>query len=253
MYPFTEAIECCFQPDTGDTALSSETETEVYFGLVDELCDKAADYEQVLSDNERSRADKFKFAEDRFTFITSHGFLRKILACKLGIEPSEIDFYIDENNKPWLEGDKYYFNISHTKNAFVIVLSEYYPSGIDIEYTLQKIDIDSVARIAFSEKERASLIKDQNLQDNFFRLWTRKEALLKAIGVGIIAELPSVEVSQSRNYMKKELLYNKYARPVSDKQLIYSFKVLDYFISVAVPKETRLKLIMINEINERKI
>jgi 4'-phosphopantetheinyl transferase len=246
---FTDFIECCFEPETGNKPLYSETETEVYLGITDELSGRQSDYRNVLSDREQQRADQFRNAGERSTYIACHGSLRMVLAKKLGYDPREVRFLNDANNKPFLEENQFYFNISHTMDAFAFVISKPFYSGIDIENTKQNIDIDPIINIALSSKERQILEGNSDLRDKFFRLWTRKEALLKAIGIGIIDELPCIEVSQKMNIIRREVISDLIVSPVYDTHFVYSLKMLDFFISVAVPAETRIKLIMANEIN----
>lgn len=246
---FTDFIECHFEPETGNKPLCSETETEVYLGITDDLSGRQLYFQEVLSGTEQQRAGQFKNAGERSTYIACHGLLHVILGRKLGCDPREIRFLNDANNKPFLEGNPFYFNISHTKDAFAFVISKPFYSGIDIENTKQNIDIDPIINIAFSSKEQQFLAGNTNLRDNFFRLWTRKEALLKAIGIGIIDELSCIEVSQKSNAIRKEIISEVIVSPVYDNHFVYSLKVTDYFISVAVPAESRIKLIMANEIN----
>ncbi len=79
------------------------------------------------------------------------------------------------------------FNLSHTKTAFAIVVSYEHIVGIDIEDITRKVDINGVAKQVFSADEITYLnaLSDNEKQHAFYRCWTRKEAYVKALGIGI--------------------------------------------------------------------
>lgn len=150
-----------------------------------------------LSPDERSRADRFVFARDRDRFLVGHGQLREILAGYVGVPPGELRFAHGEHGKPWLslDGPVPHFNLSHSDDQAALVVSHVVEVGVDIE-KVRMIE-RGLARRFFGTAEIAALdaLPDEQWLDAFFRCWTRKEAVLKATGVGLTLSLAAFDVS----------------------------------------------------------
>lgn len=86
-------------------------------------------------------------------------------------------------NKPFMQNGPY-FNISHSGKMVLVAISTEQELGVDIEYN-SDIDITSISHY-LHEDEIAFLKQKGNNQNNFYKVWTRKEALLKAIGIGLL-------------------------------------------------------------------
>lgn len=102
--------------------------------------------------------------------------------------PSDLVSAIEygDKGKPYIQ-DWHAFSISHSNNTWTVVFNEY-DCGIDVQYE-RDIDVTAMANRSFC-KEDCELIADN--KSEFFRLWTRKEAAVKAIGGSIFSEVPSV-------------------------------------------------------------
>lgn len=225
-------------------------ELEVYYAQTKELSSGYSNLQNLITNDERLRADKFHFIEDRDTFITCHGLLRSILAKKLKKNPFEITFLNDKNNKPGLIGNPLYFNITHVREAFAFAISKHFYVGIDMENADRSIDFIPIINTFFSNEERKFILESQaDAQERFFLLWTRKEALLKAIGTGIITNLPQIEVSERENIIYKKLFYNLICDSVYNKHFIYSERVLNYYLSIAVPQKVVIVMNPLNQVN----
>jgi len=154
-----------------------------------------AGLEKLLSPAELGRANRFHFAKDRQAYIAAHGALRTILATYLGCRPAEIDFAAGANGKPSVAGIQ--FNLSHSADLGVVAVTQGREVGVDVEYVdPQRANLD-VARRFFSPSEVAVLQALQPEQQTaaFFNCWTRKEAYLKGIGLGLSVPLDSFDVS----------------------------------------------------------
>lgn len=157
-------------------------------------------FEHLLSEGERKRARGFRFAEHRDRFIASHGILRILLSRYLRTDPAALEFSHSKHGKPFIAGRfldrKLDFNLAHSENLVVLAITHRRAIGIDIERVRPVDDLSElVAR--FSKRERAlfeDLASGKRLLA-FFKLWTRKEAWLKATGEGIGRQLDQVEVS----------------------------------------------------------
>lgn len=150
-----------------------------------------------LSPDEMRRADSFVFARDRARFLAGRARLREILAGYLGVHPCELRFDYGESGKPLLAGAArtLRFNLSHTGDHAVLAVSCCAEVGVDIE-SVRPVERELAARY-FSAAETAQLdaLPDDQWLDGFFRCWTRKEAVVKAIGTGLLSDLAAFDVS----------------------------------------------------------
>ena len=161
-----------------------------------EACPFSAD--QVLSEDEHRRADAFVFPRDRNRFMLARAALRNLLGHRTGENPAALRFGYGPKGKPELaRNPSPQFNLSHSGGVALVALGGTDPVGIDVEAVVNLPEIESVARHCFTEAERALIAgsADQQLQA-FFRLWTRKEAALKALGSGFSVPPASVEVAR---------------------------------------------------------
>jgi phosphopantetheine--protein transferase-like protein len=93
----------------------------------------------------------------------------------------------------------------------------------------------------FSKSESEFILEEPDkASDRFFKLWTRKEAFLKALGTGIADNLQGVEVSGNENHIRKESFENLVPVSVLREHYIYSFEYLHYVLSIAVPYDSEI-------------
>lgn len=176
---------------------------EVHIWLIpfDKIINRISFFEDLLSQNELSRAGKFHFEMDRSKFIVGRGILRLILSKYSGILPSQIKFIYNEFEKPSLEKGQnsmfLEFNTSHSASFVIVGLTIIAKIGIDIEILDRKSDLLELAKRYFAEAEFINLIslpKDLMIE-GFYNCWTRKEAFIKAIGNGLSHPLDTFEVT----------------------------------------------------------
>jgi 4'-phosphopantetheinyl transferase len=154
-----------------------------------------------LSDDEKSRADGFKFSNLRSRFIAAHGGLRQILAGYLKRDASEVALVLDENDKPQIAPDQnpqgLAFNLSHSGDLALVSIAKAAGVGIDVEMIREINDTQLLAKRFFSARESLALalLDVEHQLVGFFRVWTAKEAYLKAIGVGVTGNLKGFTVS----------------------------------------------------------
>ena len=107
-----------------------------------------------------------------------------------GIFKEMPEFSYNEHDKPFLKNyPGWYFNISHSKTAVCCVLSRK-EMGIDIEEVGEYKE--SLAAYICNDKELESLHDSENKADDFYKLWTRKEAVFKMIGSGITNDIKDI-------------------------------------------------------------
>lgn len=166
---------------------------ELDAGVLDQL-------RATLSVEESARAARFRFARDRVRFVAAHGIVRDILAGYLGIAPASLEFSVNEYGKPALTGsstDALRFNLSHSGDLVVIAISLRREVGIDVERYAPERSDRAVAENYFSTAEVAGLraVPERLRARAFFNCWTRKEAYIKARGMGLSIPLDSFDVS----------------------------------------------------------
>ena len=223
---------------------------DVFYAETRDLSQECSELKNYLSDDERSRADRFHFEKDRETYILCHALLRLKLAQSLNVNPLEITYKTGLNNKPGLTGDPVYFNLTHTRNAFSFAVSRDFCVGIDLEDIKQQINIHSVAKICFSKKEHNFIFNQaKGERDRFFLLWTRKEALLKALGTGITDNLLEIEVGEAENFIDAKLLTAVEQDTNLTEYFVYSKKISNSYISLAVPYQVSYDFHHLNKEN----
>ena len=155
----------------------------------------------TLTPSERERAARFKFERDKNRFIAGRARLRGILGNCLGIEPLEVRLDYGRFGKPRLAGrdaaSGFHFNMSHSESLALIAVGRGAVVGVDLERIRGGCDADEIVARFFSprEKEVYEALSERLKPEAFFNLWTRKEAWLKATGLGISRLLDQVEVS----------------------------------------------------------
>ncbi len=166
-------------------------------------------YLTCLSQDEKSRANRFRFADDRRRFIASRGALRHILARQLHQSPDQISFCYGEYGKPFIEkvsdnqkGSSlqsdcgFHFNLTHSGELALCALGYQRKVGIDMENIKPIRRLESLIDRCLSDREKDQ-VKAQPADDQsraFLQTWTCKEAYLKAIGLGLTQSMQTVEV-----------------------------------------------------------
>jgi 4'-phosphopantetheinyl transferase len=151
----------------------------------------------VLSPEERARAARYLRAEDRARFVASHAALRLILARALDAEPRALAFVAGPSGKPGLAGAGLAFNLSHSGTRALVGLSTEARIGVDLEVLRPMPDALRIARSTFAPDEAQALaaLPPEARDRAFMAVWTRKEAIVKAIGAGLSMPLDRFSVS----------------------------------------------------------
>jgi phosphopantetheinyl transferase len=177
----------------------------VYHGLGDSFTNKLPLFYDYLSDYERSKADRFKHECDYSSYVSMHALLRIELSKLLKTKARSIKIGVTEYGKPFIPDIDLPFSLSSSRNLFAFVVGRKNQFlGIDIEQIKPEIDFINISRNYFSVEEQQLVLSFNNIADQkrtFFEIWTRKEALLKAIGVGINTELTKIPVLLGGNIL----------------------------------------------------
>lgn len=179
-----------------------EREVQVWSTRISALAVEEPRYFGMLDARERERALRFRFARDRSAYVISHGVVRELLARYVGRAPEALEFGAGEWGKPYLleaSGSRstVAFNLSHSGDHVLIALARDRAVGVDVERWNGDGDFDEIAKTCFSGAERAELrtLAPNRRDAGFYAGWTRKEAYVKALGVGITAGLDYFDVA----------------------------------------------------------
>lgn len=160
---------------------------------------------QELPETEAKKAGRFRFEIHRTRYIKGHYLLRALLGMYLGTDFYDREFHVNKHGKPALKNtkteDTILFNISNSENIYVCAFSQNRDIGIDIEKNHDLPEMDQIMERFFSPDEKKifrSFSQDAK-KTSFFKYWARKEALLKAMGVGLSMPLDEVKVLCANN------------------------------------------------------
>lgn len=150
-----------------------------------------------LSNDEKQRAARFHFPLDRDRYIVSHGSLRDILGRCLHCQPSDLAFSVNQYGKPSLTDSKLEFNLSHSNDFTLIAITQGRRIGVDVEHIRTDMELENIANRNFSKSEITELLSlpPEQREAGFFNCWTRKEAYIKAHGMGLSLSLDGFDVS----------------------------------------------------------
>src|SRR5262245_28049295 len=151
----------------------------------------------LLAPDERTRAARVLREERRQRFVVARGILRTLLARYLAADPAALRFEYEPHGKPALAGGALSFNLSHSHDVALVAVVRGRAIGIDVERVRNTLEVARLASRFFSAPEQASLeaLPGAEQVDRFFRLWTAKEAYLKATGEGMSRALRTFDVT----------------------------------------------------------
>jgi 4'-phosphopantetheinyl transferase len=211
-------------PSAEATLALERDAVDLYFATLDGQRVRIAEFQELLDPSEQERAARFRFDVDRERFIIAHGLLRTLLGKHLNARPEELRIARGPYGKPYIEGTDLRFNLSDTKDALLIAFAHGHEIGVDIETMTRTVDHIAVGEHYFTAAEILAIREagsiatlssgtvdppgrllgaaDENpAKRRFLEFWTRKEAVLKASGVGIMDDLRVLRVDGVVNTM----------------------------------------------------
>lgn len=155
---------------------------------------------ECLDPSERERWNRFQAPRVKGEFLVGKAMARRILGSALGLRAGDVRFTHNAKGKPELADGAYAFNLSHSHGWALFALTPSGRIGVDIERVRPVTDLMDLARRYFTPAEVEAIgIADSAAQlELFYRVWTRKEAFIKAHGLGVAYGLDRVEVSMDQ-------------------------------------------------------
>jgi 4'-phosphopantetheinyl transferase len=185
-----------------------------------------------VSEVERARAECFRLPASRMEFIVARGFTRLILGRYLSILPGAVRLREGQHGKPELasrvSGRRLTFNLSHSRGVILAAITVDQEVGIDIEFVDSRVHFSEIARIVFSPAENRWLSHSLNDKGprKYFQCWTRKEALLKAMGEGLSDKIRQVEIVPASGPLVPRI-----AGVASDQWMLKDLDISDGFVA----------------------
>ncbi|MCH8559031.1 MAG: 4'-phosphopantetheinyl transferase superfamily protein [Balneolia bacterium] len=169
-------------------------ELHIWITTLEELHD-ISDYSSYYLDTaEQERAQAFRFRKDRDSFITGRYVIKTLLGMYSNTSPEHVRLEKDDFGKPFCSQD-ICFNLSHSGDKLMVGFSGR-DIGVDVEKINPSVEVEKIGKNHFSNEEYQLLMeKDpEEKQTFFYNIWTRKEAVIKAIGKGLGIPLKSFYV-----------------------------------------------------------
>jgi len=153
----------------------------------------------LLPKHELKRVRSMWIPSVRDRYVISRIFLRTTLSFYLGTDATDIVFELSKFGKPYIAKSDLEFNLTHSANLALLAVASRRRVGIDVERVSLDPPVLDIARRFFSTDEYAALeaLPSDLLPSAFYATWTRKEAFLKGVGLGIARHLAQVVVSIS--------------------------------------------------------
>lgn len=158
--------------------------------------------EALLDERERARLQRLRVAEKRRQLLAAQADLRRVLGRYRERPPEQIRFAYGPHGKPWLPEDPDLgFNLSHSAQLAVVAVGRGLEIGVDLEHVARERAFLRLARRYFDAAEHAWLEgrPEATRAADFYRIWTLKEAYLKAIGTGLTVPPASFRIDLERD------------------------------------------------------
>ncbi|MEO8069368.1 MAG: 4'-phosphopantetheinyl transferase superfamily protein [Flavobacteriales bacterium] len=212
----------------------------LYCATLADLLPRLRDLSAMLDKHEQDRAERFLHDTDRERYLLGHGYLREVLGWATGQQPGAITFERGQFGKPTMRGTALHFNFSDTKDAVIVAIGRE-ELGVDIETMHRRVDHMAVAEHYFTAEEIANINASSEPKRRFLDFWTRKEAILKASGVGIMDDLPALRVDSRRNEVR--IVHGDFVRMAAPEYHVQSFTLGEgHLVSIATPEHASLAL-----------
>ncbi|ADG93868.1 4'-phosphopantetheinyl transferase [Arcobacter nitrofigilis DSM 7299] len=163
---------------------------------IDKISEDIYKYSELLTPDELNRANKYRISNKKKAYITTRITLKILLKYYLDNDSYSITLYKNNYGKIYIKGSNLYFNISHSTDMSIITFSRNNEIGIDLENMNCDSNIIDISTRYFTKRERL-WIKNLALEkqkEAFIYCWVRKEAYIKALGLGLSIPLDSFHV-----------------------------------------------------------
>lgn len=194
----------------------------------------------MLNDEEKARADRLIVKEPRQNFTIARAALRSILSRYLNTPADKLEFIYGPQGKPVLATHELFFNLTHSRDIALLAITRHAEVGIDIEHMDPARATEDIAARFFSPAEQSAFAAyhgDERIRA-FFRCWSRKEAVIKALGEGLLCPLNSFDVSLDEHDARL-LAFRRHDIDASTWRIMSVFPHPAYMAAVATSQPVR--------------
>jgi 4'-phosphopantetheinyl transferase len=182
------------------TRMLASDEVHVWRATLDLSQSRFDNLYQLLSPDERQRANRFRNEADTRRSVIGRGYLRLLLGWTNGLRGEELQFEYDEFGKPALvpgQRSGLHFSVSHSGEQILLAVARNRSVGVDVERIRTDLSVNDLAARFFSVAEAKSLgsLSGPVLYRAFFACWSRKEAYVKAKGQGLSLPLDQFDLA----------------------------------------------------------
>jgi 4'-phosphopantetheinyl transferase len=175
--------------------------------LVREADEVRQRFARVLAPDEHERARRFAHPDHASRWIVARGALRMLLGRRLNMAPGDVQLGIGSHGKPELRGTgraTLRFNLSHSGGLALIAMTDGQEVGVDVEPTTRSSAL-IINLLTEAERSLTVAIRPADRHVELLRVWCRKEALAKAIGVGLAPGPAEFDTQGTAGYHLRDL------------------------------------------------
>lgn len=200
---FTKIIDNYYKSQNLFTTQIAKKEDQLilYHGNQNNFPDELSCFYPFLSNMEISRSKRFVKISDERTYVITHALVNRKISELLGKDFNKLKINYFDNRKPYIEDSSIDFNLSHSADYFAFAISIYENIfvGVDIEVVKENMDIEPIVNHYFHKNEISYVLNvdfDRLARhQRFYDIWTRKEAFLKMLGIGLTEKLSEIDMS----------------------------------------------------------
>lgn len=142
---------------------------------------------RFLSPSECERLESYRSRDAAERYVVTRSLVRTVLGAHTGVAPRDLHVRLTSTGKPEAEG--VHFNVTHSGDIVLLAICDDRAVGVDVERRRDVARVDALVSRWLTPAERKELdalrTRGLELSDAFLRIWSLKEARLKALGVGI--------------------------------------------------------------------
>lgn len=225
----------------------------VYIVNMNKCLNNLDQFWNILSVSEKEQAKRYYTPLLTKRYVISHGILRHILSYYAKQPTHSLKFVNNKYGKPFLKNSSIQFNMSHSHNMVYYIVAHDHKVGIDIEFHDHTIDVTALSELVLTPREITLLESfcPRERYKTFYTLWTKKEALVKAIGEGLSYPINSIEAMSIVSYDNITLTSSD--NNAKQKLYIYTLRSTPNY-SGAIAIETKVdKIVYLEAVNQQGI
>lgn len=153
-------------------------------------------YQEFISPERKNRIERLASKTAKMQSLLTELFMRREIAKRLHCLPQEVEFAYNEYGKPSVKGEsEFHFSVSHSRGMLVYADA---PAAVGVDVEQIRTPDLRVARRVFAQGERSQIEKEPFAPEQFYKIWTRKEAYLKMIGTGFAKSWEKTDVTAAQ-------------------------------------------------------